>query len=145
MGGLPERPVLELGCSFSQRPLPTIGGMLILGKRPQGFLPSAYVLFLRIAGTELSDEVVAEEICNGSVADLIRRLEAKLATHNRPAIALMSGARRSIVRCSRWAHCGNLLATPSCIRLTQVPTRLSGCGGSRIAAQSSAPADRTAP
>ena len=73
-------------------PTPTIGGMLILGKRPQDFLPSAYVLFLRIAGTELSDEVVGEGICNGSVADLLRRLEAKLAAHNRPAVDLKSGA-----------------------------------------------------
>lgn len=72
-------------------PTPTIGGMLILGKRPQDFLPGACVLFLRIAGTELSDEVVDQGICNGSVADLIRRLEAKLAARNRPAIDLKPG------------------------------------------------------
>ena len=72
-------------------PTPTIGGMLILGKRPQDFLPGACVLFLQIAGTELSDEVAGGGICNGSVADLIRRLEAKLAARNRPAIDLKLG------------------------------------------------------
>ena len=66
---------------------------LPLGKRPQDFLPGAYVLFLRIAGTELSDEVVDEEICNGSVADMIRRLEEKLAAHNRTSVDFTSTAQ----------------------------------------------------
>lgn len=74
-------------------PTPTVGGMLILGKRPQDFLPGACVLFLRIAGTELSDEVVDEELCNGSVADVVRRLEEKLASHNRPSVDFMSTAQ----------------------------------------------------
>ena len=73
-------------------PTPTVGGMLILGKQPQDFLPGAYVLFLRIAGTELSDEVVDEEICNGSVADMIRRLEEKLAAYNRTSVDFTSAA-----------------------------------------------------
>ena len=73
-------------------PTPTSGGMLILGKRPQDFLPGAYILFLRIAGTELSNEVVGEGICKGSVADLIRRLEDKLASRNLPDVDLKPDA-----------------------------------------------------
>ena len=35
-------------------PTPTVGGMLVLGKRFQGFLPGACIQFLRIAGTSVS-------------------------------------------------------------------------------------------
>ena len=35
-------------------PTPTVSGMLVLGKRFQGFLPGAYIQFLRIAGTSVS-------------------------------------------------------------------------------------------
>lgn len=71
-------------------PTPTVGGMLVLGKRPQDFLPGAYIQFLRIAGNRLTDEVVDEATCYGSIAEVIRRLEEKLAAHNRTAVDFMS-------------------------------------------------------
>ena len=72
-------------------PTPTIGGILVLGKRPQDVLPGAYAQFLRIAGKEWSDEVVDEGICNGSIMELVRRLDDKLIAHNRTAVDFMSG------------------------------------------------------
>ena len=36
----------------AEDPVPTVAGILALGKRPQGHLPGAYVQFLRVAGTE---------------------------------------------------------------------------------------------
>lgn len=35
----------------AEEPIPTVTGMLVLGARPQDFVPGAYVQFLRIAGT----------------------------------------------------------------------------------------------
>ena len=72
-------------------PTPTVGGILVLGKRPQDVLPGAYAQFLRIAGNEWSGPVVDEEVCNGSIMELVRRLDDKLVAHNRTAVDFMSG------------------------------------------------------
>ena len=72
-------------------PVPTVAGVLVLGKRPRHFLPGAYVQFLRIAGREWGDEVVDAARCEGPVADLVRRLDDKLIAHNRTAVEFISG------------------------------------------------------
>lgn len=79
-------------------PVPTVTGLLVLGKHPQDFLPGAYVQFLRIGGVEWGDPVQDEALCRGSVSDQIRRLDEKLDGHNRTAVDFTSGpleARRS--------------------------------------------------
>ena len=74
-------------------PTPTVGGMLMLGKRPRDFLPGAYIQFLRIDDTGLSDDVVDEENCDGSISEMVMRVEAKLVAHNRTAVDFTSGPR----------------------------------------------------
>ena len=69
----------------------TVLGMLVLGKSPQDYLPGAYVQFLRIAGSELSDEIHDSEDIRGAVPDLLRRLDDKLVAHNRIAVDLTTG------------------------------------------------------
>ena len=71
--------------------VPTVMGLLVLGKHPQDFLPGAYIQFLRISGTEWGDPVVDETRCDGSVADQVRRLDEKLDSHNRTAVDFTSG------------------------------------------------------
>ena len=63
----------------------------MLGKSPQDYLPGAYVQFLRIAGSELSDEILDSEDIRGAVPDLLRRLDDKLIAHNRIAVDLTTG------------------------------------------------------
>jgi len=65
---------------------PTVLGLLALGKNPQDFLPGAYIQFLRINGTELSDPVIDEDKIGGAVVEMLRRIEEKLAAHNRSSI-----------------------------------------------------------
>ena len=81
-------------------PAPTVGGMLILGKRPQDFLPEACIQFLRIAGNRLNDEVVDKVTCYGSITEVVRRLEEKLTAYNRTAVDFMSAPLE--VRCSTY-------------------------------------------
>ncbi|KHD10360.1 transcriptional regulator [Candidatus Thiomargarita nelsonii] len=69
-------------------PIPTVLGLLTLGKNPQDFLPGATIQFLRINGTELSDPVVDEEKTGGTLANM--RAEEKLWAHNRLAIDIVS-------------------------------------------------------
>lgn len=72
-------------------PVPTVTGLLVLGKHPQDFLPGAYVQFLRIGGVEWGDPVQDEALCSGSVSDQVRRLDEKLDGHNRTAVDFTSG------------------------------------------------------
>lgn len=69
---------------------PTVLGLLALGKSPQDFLPGAYIQFLRIDGTELSDAVIDEEEIKGALVEVLRRAEEKLKAHNRTAVNIVS-------------------------------------------------------
>lgn len=70
----------------ADQPVPTVLGVLVIGKNPQDFLPGAYVQFLRIDGDELTDEIIDEQAIRGAVLDMLRDLEAKLTAHNRTTV-----------------------------------------------------------
>ncbi|MFM2151736.1 MAG: hypothetical protein RL199_171 [Pseudomonadota bacterium] len=65
---------------------PTVVGMLVLGRSPRAFLPGAYVQFLRVQGMTLADPIVDELLIEGSLVDVVRRLDEKLEAHNRVAV-----------------------------------------------------------
>jgi ATP-dependent DNA helicase RecG len=70
----------------ADQPVPTVLGLLVIGKTTRSFLPGAYVQFLRIEGTALDQPIVDEELIDGTVADVVRRLEEKLVAHNRTRV-----------------------------------------------------------
>ena len=74
------------------QPTATVLGLLTIGKNPQDFLPGAYVQFLRIDGRELSDDIIDSEDMRGAIPDLLRRINDKLISHNRIAVAIATGA-----------------------------------------------------
>ena len=65
---------------------PTIHGLLVIGKSPRTHIPSAYIQFLRVDGTELADAVIDEEMISGAIPEMIRRTVEKLKAHNRRAV-----------------------------------------------------------
>lgn len=73
------------------QPTPTVAGVLVLGTRPRDFLPSAYVQFLRVAGLEWGDPIHDEAVLEGPLGDMIRRVDEKLAAHNRTSVDFTSG------------------------------------------------------
>jgi len=75
-----------------QDPRPTVAGMLVLGLRPREFLAGAYVQFLRIAGNRWGDPVHDEAEIDGALSDVVRRLDDKLASHNRTAVDFTTAA-----------------------------------------------------
>ena len=75
----------------ADQPIPTVLGILTLGKNPQDFLFGAYVQFLRIDGDELTDEIIDSGEIRGAISDQIRRLDDKLIAHNRVAVDVLSG------------------------------------------------------
>ena len=64
-------------------PVPTVLGILVLGKDVARYLPGAYVQFLRIDGDELDSDPVDEEAMFGAIPEIARRLREKLRAHNR--------------------------------------------------------------
>ncbi len=74
-------------------PVPTVLGILVLSSRTRDFLPGAYIQFLRISGRELGDPIIDEQVVDGPLAEVLRRIDEKLAAHNRTAVDLTSGSR----------------------------------------------------
>jgi ATP-dependent DNA helicase RecG len=79
----------------TEEPTPTVAGILVLGLRPRDFIPSAYVQFLRVAGREWGDPVHDEAVLEGPVGEMIRRVDEKVAAHNRTAVDFTSGPLES--------------------------------------------------
>ena len=78
-----------------EEPTPTVLGALVLSSRTRDFLSCAYVQFLRIAGSGLADPVIDEQEIDGSLVDLIRRLDDKLEAHNATAVDIAGGPRET--------------------------------------------------
>ena len=73
--------------------VPTVLGLLVLGKAPRDFLPGAYIQFLRIGGRELGGPVVDELAVDGPVSELLKGIDHKLQAHNRTTVDITSGPR----------------------------------------------------
>ena len=71
--------------------VPTVVGILVLGKDPPQFLPGAYAQFLRIDGTSLSDPIRDAVSISGPLPEFLRQLEEKLQAHLETARDLTSG------------------------------------------------------
>ena len=78
-------------------PTPTIAGLLALGRKPQDFLPGAYIQFLRVEGVEWGGPIVDEVRCAGPLALLLQNLDSRLSGHNRVAVDIASGFREKRV------------------------------------------------
>lgn len=59
-------------------PTPTVTGVLTLGKSPRTWLPCAYIQFLRVQGMAFADPVVDATEIDGTLAQMLRRLDDKL-------------------------------------------------------------------
>jgi len=72
--------------------VPTVLGVLVLGKDPRAFIPGAYVQFLRLDGKELTDPVKDAAALDGPLPELVRTLEGKLGAHIETAREFASGS-----------------------------------------------------
>ncbi len=77
----------------AEEPVPTLLGLLVLGKTTRTFVPGGYVQFLRVEGAELDGPIVDEESIDGTVSDVIRRLGEKLVAHNRTRVDFTTAPR----------------------------------------------------
>jgi ATP-dependent DNA helicase RecG len=82
---------LRLVTAGAAQPVPTVLGVLVIGKDPQALLPGAYVQFIRFDGTELTDPVRDAEAIGGPLPELIRMVEEKLGAHIETSRDFVSG------------------------------------------------------
>ena len=55
--------------------VPTVTGVLTLGKEPRGHIPGSYVQFVRFDGTELTDPIRSRHELDGPLHELLKRIE----------------------------------------------------------------------
>jgi len=72
--------------------IPTVAGLLTLGKSPRTWVPSAYVQFLRIRGTQWGDPVTDEQELDGNLDTMLRRLDDKLKAALAVSVDFTSGS-----------------------------------------------------
>lgn len=72
-------------------PIPTVLGLLAIGKEPDRFLGGDYIQFLRIDGTELSDPIRDEKRISGQVGEMLRMIDEVFAANISTAVDLTSG------------------------------------------------------
>jgi len=72
-------------------PTPTIMGVLVLGISPLDWIPGDYIQFLRIAGTEMSDPIQDEASLDGTLGQVLRRIDEKIDAHNLSEVNITLG------------------------------------------------------
>ncbi|MDP1899656.1 MAG: ATP-binding protein [Rubrivivax sp.] len=72
-------------------PTPTVVGLLTLGKSPRTWVPCAYIQYLRVRGTEWGDPVVDAQEIDGTLEQMLRRLDDKLRATLATAVDFTSG------------------------------------------------------
>lgn len=92
-----EERLASLGMIASvDEPTPTVVGLLALGKSPRTWVPSAYIQFLRIRGTQWGDPVADEAEIDGSLDTMLRRLDEKLKATLTVAVDFTSGTTTEV-------------------------------------------------
>ncbi len=79
--------------SSTEDEVATILGLLVVGVRPRDYVPGAYVQFLRLAGRSLSDPIADELEIDGTLSDVLTRIDEKLKAHNQRRIDIVSAER----------------------------------------------------
>lgn len=73
-----EQQLASLRLFDPERACPTHAGILLFGKNPRFFLPGAYVQYLKLPGTELTDLPEDQAEISGDLHSVLRELEGRL-------------------------------------------------------------------
>ncbi len=73
-----EQQLASLRLFDPERACPTHAGILLFGKNPRFFLPGAYVQYLKLPGTELTEVPEDQAEISGALHSVLRELEGRL-------------------------------------------------------------------
>lgn len=88
-----EQQLAALRLLASDMQSPTVAGLLAVGKSPADFVPGAWIQFLRIDGTHLTDPIVDQKSLHAPITEVIPQLDFLLATNIRVATDIVSESR----------------------------------------------------
>ncbi len=71
--------------------VPSVLGVLILGKKPSWHLPGAYVSFLRLSGEQLGSDVISNHEIQGPLPRMMPQIDELLKLHIMTAVDITSG------------------------------------------------------
>jgi ATP-dependent DNA helicase RecG len=87
-----EQRLASLGMIASvEDPTPTVAGVLTLANSPRTWVPCAYIQFLRVRGIEWGDPVADEQEIDGTLDQMLRRLDEKLKATLTTSVDFVSG------------------------------------------------------
>jgi ATP-dependent DNA helicase RecG len=72
---------------------PTWAAMIACGRDPQGRVPGAYIQFLRIAGSALTDPIKDQKVLTGNLEGVLRRLDEILELNISIGLDVTAGPR----------------------------------------------------
>lgn len=75
----------------------TFAGILLFGKNPRFFLPGAYIQYLQLPGTELTDIPDDQAEISGDLTSVLRELEARLRLLIRTSLHRENGLQEKLV------------------------------------------------
>lgn len=76
--------------------VPTVAGILMFGKNPRYFFPGAYVQFLKLPGTTLTELPDDQAEISGDLLTVLRELDARLRTNIHTALEPVSALREKL-------------------------------------------------
>lgn len=74
--------------------IPNVASILILGRDPTTYLPGAYVQFLRLDGTEITDPIMDRKELTGPLPEVLRRMDEITSAHIRTATTVTGTVER---------------------------------------------------
>jgi len=96
-----HRPVEEQLASLrfldNKTKVPTVAGVLMFGKNPRYYLPGAYIQFLRLPGTSLTERPDDQAEISGDLLTVLRELEVRLKTNVQTGLEEESILRERLV------------------------------------------------
>ncbi len=72
--------------------VPTVAGMVVIGRDPASFVPGAFVQFLRLDGLTIADDVVADHRLVQPLPELLRELDEVMRSNVRTSVDLISSS-----------------------------------------------------
>ena len=94
---LVEQQLASLRFFDPERGCPTHAGILLFGKNPRFFLPGAYVQFLKLPGTSLTDPPEDQAEISGDLLTVLRELEARVKVLIQTTMQPVSALREKLV------------------------------------------------
>lgn len=88
-----EEKLASLRCFDLKGNAPTVAGILLFGTNPRYFLPGAYVQFLKLPGTTLTERPEDELEVSGDLRTVLETVRQKIVAHNNVASTQDEGFR----------------------------------------------------